>query len=138
MRIRDAVPADWPELHRVRMAVRENRLSDPASVQPDYLRKLDTGRGWVCEVEGRVAGFCIADREGESIWALFVHPSFERRGIGRRLHDAAVEWLFGCGVPSIALTTEGGTRAERFYVSAGWQRSGVAPNGDLEYVLRRA
>jgi GNAT superfamily N-acetyltransferase len=138
MSIRNAAPADWPELHRVRMAVLENRLADPARVrQEDYLRMLHTGRGWVWEVDGQVAGFCIADLQNASIWALFVRPAFERRGIGRRLHDAAVEWLFGCGVPSISLTTEAGTRAERFYRSAGWERTGVAPNGDTEYVLRR-
>ena len=136
MMIRLAIDDDIGEIQRIRASVRENRLSAPGSVQDHHVRAmLRSGRGWVCEIDGRVVGFTIADREGASIWALFVDPAFERQGIGRRLHDASVEWLFAAGVARIALTTDPGTRAERFYQSAGWQYVGPAEKGEVRYEL---
>ena len=95
MGLRLATSADIESMHRLRLAVRENRLTDPARVQPeDYRRMLETqGRGWLYEVDGQVAGFGIADGARRNIWALFVAPGMERRGIGRSLLDAMVEWL---------------------------------------------
>jgi GNAT superfamily N-acetyltransferase len=127
---------DIPQMHRVRMMVWENRLTDPRRVQPhDYQQKLISGRGWVCEVDERIVGFGIADLAAGSVWALFVDPAFEGRGIGRKLHDAMVAWLFASGATKIWLTTDPGTRAEQFYVSAGWARVGDGINGEVRYEL---
>jgi hypothetical protein len=30
------------------------------------------GRGWVCEIDGQVVGFAIADLVDNNIWALFI------------------------------------------------------------------
>ena len=134
--IRLAIDDDIGQLQRIRASVRENRLSDPALVQDHHVRAmLRSGRGWVCEVDGRVVGFSIADLEAASIWALFVDPACERQGIGRRLHDAAVGWLFASGVPRISLTTDPNTRAERFYRAAGWRFVGPAGKGEVRYEL---
>lgn len=123
-------------MHRVRASVRENRLSDPARVQPHHTKAmLRAGRGWVCEVDGVVVGFAVADLHAASVWALFVDPAYERRGIGRRLHDAMVQWLFASGVERITLTTDPDTRAEHFYQAAGWQAAGREANGEVRYVL---
>jgi len=123
-------------MHRIRTSVHENRLADPSRVQPHhYQAMLRSGRGWVCEVDGRVTGFAVADLQAASVWALFVDPVHERRGIGRHLHDAAVAWLFASGFERISLTTDPGTRAERFYVAAGWTRAGHAENGEMRYEL---
>jgi GNAT superfamily N-acetyltransferase len=137
--IRIASNADIPEMHRVRMSVRENHLADPALVQPqDYQSLLETnGRGWVAENDGCIVGFAVADLSRASIWALFLDPAFEGRGIGRRLHDAMLEWLFDAGAEQLTLTTEAGTRAERFYKAAQWQAAGRAPNGEVRYVMQR-
>jgi GNAT superfamily N-acetyltransferase len=125
-------------MFRVRMRVRENRLADPAVVQPHHYREmLAEGGGWVCEIEGAVVGFAIPDAIRGSIWALFVDPDHERRGIGRQLHDAVVTWLFESGHDCIFLSTEPNTRAEHFYQSAGWQRVGPAPHGEVRYELTR-
>lgn len=131
--IRPATPADIPGMHRVRLAVRENALSDPTRIQPaDYAALLNgPGRGWVALVAGRVVGFGIANGANRNIWALFVEPGFEGRGIGRQLHDLLVDWLFGLGTEPAWLTTEPGSRAERFYRVAGWQDAGTDPGGDL-------
>jgi len=139
MKLRRATSADVPAMHRVRLAVRENVLSDPARVRPeDYHEYLATrGRGWVVELDGRVVGFAVADRRTASVWALFVEPGAEGRGIGRRLHDTLVAWLFAAGCERLWLTTEPGTRAQRFYEAAGWRVAGAPPPGQLRYELER-
>jgi GNAT superfamily N-acetyltransferase len=63
--------------------------------------------------------FAIGNATYGNIWALFVDPAHERRGHGRRLHDAMVAWLWSQGLRKLWLTTEPGTRAERFYTEAG-------------------
>jgi GNAT superfamily N-acetyltransferase len=136
--LRIAVDDDIPLMHRIRMSVVENRLSDPSRVQPaHYHAMLRSGRGWVCEVDGVVVGFAMADLANHSVWALFVEARHERRGIGRQLHDAMIEWLFESGATRISLSTGPRTRAERFYEAAGWQRAGDEVNGDVRYELVR-
>jgi GNAT superfamily N-acetyltransferase len=136
MKIRVAATEDVVQMHRVRTSVHENRLSDPSRVQSlHYHAMLRSGRGWVCEIEGRIVGFAIADLDRESVWALFVDPAYERRGVGRLLHDAAVDWLFASGAASISLTTDPNTRAEHFYQSAGWTCAGQTENGEMRYDL---
>lgn len=123
MIVRVAGTDDIQEMHRIRLAVRENRLADSELIQPkDYIPMLTSdGRGWVAELEGRMAGFAIIDRSRANIWALFVDPALEGRGAGRSLHDTMIDWIFGEGLERVWLGTEPGTRAERFYRSAGWR-----------------
>lgn len=136
MQIRVATEAEIPEMHQVRLSVRENRLSDPARVQPrDYEALLSRGRGWVADIEGQIAGFAIADLERRSVWALFVRPAFEGRGIGRALHAAMIDWLFRAGAERVSLSTDPGTRAEAFYRSAGWHVVDREANGELRFEM---
>lgn len=137
--IDEALVADIPDIHRIRMSVRENILGDPGRVMPsDIQAMIEThGKGWVYRVDGAIRGFSFADRRNRNIWALFVEPEFDRKGIGRPLHDRAVGWLFEQGSGDIWLATEPGTRAERFYEIAGWQKTDMEPNGDCLMVLAR-
>jgi GNAT superfamily N-acetyltransferase len=138
--IRDATLADIPRLQVIRAAVRENVLSNPALVQvPDYEAHVaGPGHSWVCEEEGRIVGFASAHPEHRSIWALFLEPSFEGRGIGRALLDRAVEWLWShAEIDAISLTTAPGTRAERFYRAAGWRDVGRSRTGEVIFRLER-
>lgn len=123
--LRLAVPADWPEVQQLRLSVRENQLSDPSKVtQAMYDAYVTTtGRGWVAEIDGRIDGFCIAGRDG-LVWALFVRPGCEGRGLGRALMGECVAWLAGIGVAEAHLETDLGTRAERFYRRFGWFEAG--------------
>ncbi len=136
MALRQANQSDIPAMHRVRLAVRENALSDPNRItESDYLAALDElGRTWVVEADGEVAAFATGYKSG-SIWALFVHPDHEGRGYGKALHSAVVAWLWSLGHKRIWLATAGGTRAERFYVSQGWQPCGTVPGGDIRLEL---
>jgi GNAT superfamily N-acetyltransferase len=136
--IRQAVDADIPAMHRIRLAVRENQLGDPSMVQPDDYRLMieERGRGWVAEADGRIAGFAVVDVKRSNIWALFVDPDFEGRGIGRRLHDTMLDWLFSTGVERVWLSTDSGTRAEAFYQAAGWERAGDY-KGEARYEMSK-
>lgn len=137
MSVRLALVGDIPEMHRVRMSVHENRLDDPARVRPaDYRSMIRArGRGWVCEVDGRIVGFAVADLVARNVWALFIEPASERRGLGRQLHDIMMDWMFAEGASSAWLTTAPGTRAEGFYRAAGWQYVGPEPSGEARYEM---
>lgn len=135
---RQAVAADIPAMSRIRLAVTENALSDPARITvamyEDYLEKL--GRGWVAESAGEIVAFCYADKVGASIWALFVRPGHEGRGLGKALLERAVDWLFEAGHDRVRLTTGANTRADRFYAAQGWDRQPVG-DSDIAYTLAR-
>ena len=137
---RRAIEQDIPAMLRIRLAVKENRLSNPARVTPamcsDYLDRL--GRGWVAELDGEMIGFSYADRTDSSIWALFVDPGREGLGAGRQLLRLAVDWLFEIGNDEIRLGTEAHTRADRFYAAQGWTRCDMKDNIEVWYRLRRA
>ncbi|WP_224997542.1 GNAT family N-acetyltransferase [Cesiribacter sp. SM1] len=138
--IHQATIADYDALHGVRMAVRENKLSDPSKVTfKDYASMLEgQGKGWVCEDDGRIAGFAIADLQTASIWALFVLPDSEGRGVGKLLHHTMLEWCFEkARLPGLRLSTDPGTRAEAFYRRAGWQAAGAEANGEIRFVLTK-
>lgn len=121
-------------MHRVRLAVRENRLVSKAITEADYAPAIqEKGRGWVVEFEGQVVAFAVGNKTSGNIWALFVDPAHERKGHGRLLHDKMVEWLREQGLVTLWLTTEPGTRAERFYEMAGWCRAGVTEGGELRF-----
>jgi GNAT superfamily N-acetyltransferase len=139
MRIRVATEADIPEMGHVRMSVRENRLPILGSLQAGGTERMPGGDGcgWVAEVDGRVVGFAIADLSGANVYALFVEPDFERREIGRMLHDAMMGWFFSNQISSVWLSTDPGTRAERFYRNAGWILTGEEANGEIRFEMSR-
>jgi GNAT superfamily N-acetyltransferase len=133
MTLRLATFDDIDAMRVIRQAVTENRLSDPTRATPEKYREMlgGRGKGWVWEVSGEIVGFAIADATSRSLWALFVMPEFERRGIGRALHDAMVGWLFTLSRAPIWLSTDAGTRAAHFYRQAGWTQQPPLPNGEL-------
>jgi GNAT superfamily N-acetyltransferase len=124
-------------MHKVRLAVRENVLADPLRVQPAHYRAMleEHGQGWVYEVDGEIVGFAIADHTRRSIWALFVAPDAAGHGIGRKLHDAMIGWLFEKGSEPVWLGTEPNTRAAKFYAAAGWRHTRVESNGEQRFEL---
>ena len=135
--LRQALRADIPALHRIRMVVRENILVSTVITPDDYVGALErTGRGWLVEVDGAaVVGFAIGNATTGNIWALFVDPQHEGQGHGRRLHDTMVEWLFAQGLERLWLSTDPGTRAQRFYEAAGWRFTGAVEWGEAGYEL---
>ncbi len=137
MIFREAVIPDIPGIQLVRNAVTENRLSDPSLVPDadvaDYITRR--GRGWVCESGERICGFSIVSVIDHNVWALFVQPGFEGRGIGRELHDRMMEWYFTQTDADIWLGTAPGTRAEQFYRRAGWRENGTHGKGEIRFEM---
>jgi GNAT superfamily N-acetyltransferase len=96
--LRQAARADIAAIHAVRMSVRENQLTCSVISERDYVEHLETlGRDWVIEVAGQIVAVVVGNVRNGNIWGLFVHSDFERRGLGRRLLDTAVEWLWSQG-----------------------------------------
>ncbi|MDQ1187060.1 GNAT family N-acetyltransferase [Agrobacterium larrymoorei] len=127
--LRKATAADIVALKAVRSAVAENILSDPSKVSDDdYAWFLVNPGIFVWEEVGTVVGFSAADPRDGSIWALFVTPDFERKGIGSSLLAEAGACLRSSGIKRAWLTTDPKTRAERFYRAAGWQHVGEKDN----------
>ena len=114
---------------QIRNGVRENALRDPSRVTiEDYRWFIDNPGIFVWVEDGIIAGLSAADPRDGSIWALFVDPAYERRGIARALFERACSVLDETGCPRVWLTTAPGTRAERFYRKAGWQVVGNREN----------
>jgi GNAT superfamily N-acetyltransferase len=123
-------------MHRVRMSVHENRLVSVQLTEADYVDAIESrGQGWVVELDGTIVAFAIGDASNASIWALFVDPAFAGRGFGRQLHEAMVSWLWRQGHERLWLTTDPGTRAQRFYEAAGWRSVGPGPHGEVRLEL---
>jgi GNAT superfamily N-acetyltransferase len=133
---REAVFDDIPHMSRIRLAVTENALRDPARITPqmyaDFLE--EDGRGWVALVDGKIAAFSYANRIDGSIWALFVEPCFEGQGLGKQLLSLATDWLFSLGFTRVTLSTGTHTRAAQFYTRRGW-RLASSSAGDSDFVL---
>ena len=133
---RQALAGDIPQMARIRLAVTENVLRDPARVSmqmyEDFLEK--DGRGWVAQIDGETVAFSYANRIDGSIWALFVDPDFEGQGLAKRLLALATDWLFSLGFAQVTLSTGLDTRAARFYTRQGWRRV-VSTGDDVGFVL---
>ena len=147
VQIREAIAADIPALFEIRTAVTENAMTEAdlaaSGITPERSAELlrTEGRCWVAEAGKPVVGFCIANSRTRSIWALFVLPEYEGRGIGRRLLEPAVDWLWRSGTDELWLTTETDTRAEGFYEHLGWRRGEVAIEDGYEevrYTLKKS
>lgn len=135
--LREAVIDDIPSLQSIRLSVNENVLSNPALVkQSDYVRYITThGKGWLCEMQNEIVGFAIIDTEQNNIWALFIKPGFEKKGIGKNLHDTMLVWHFSQSINALWLSTDPDTRAETFYRKAGWKETGKLKNGEIKFEM---
>ena len=134
---REAVITDISQMQFVRHAVKENRLSDPALVPDKDVEEYMTnrGKGWVCETEKSIVGFAMVDLIENNVWALFVHPDFEARGIGKKLHRIMMDWYFVQTKEKIWLGTEPKSRAEKFYRMQGWKEVGVHGKGEIKFEM---
>ena len=139
LNFRVATQDDIPAMSAIRLAVTENRLNDPSRVTVqmyhDYLERR--GKSWVCEIDGTMAGFAAADHTDGSVWALFIHPEHEGRGIGKRLLALMTDYLFARNYNKIELATSADTRADTFYASQGWERGKMKNDVEVHYSLSK-
>lgn len=132
-----ATVEDIPQLQHIRSAVKENILNNPLLVTyNDYVSFItEAGRGWVHEEGDSINGFAIVDTQKNNVWALFVDPSVEKKGIGRSLHDEMVSWYFQHYQQPLWLTTAPRTRAEEFYRRSGWKQTGSNASNEIVFEL---
>lgn len=134
---REATKFDIPQIQIVRNSVKENTLSDPNLVSDQDCEEFLTirGKGWVCEIDDQIIGFAIVDLIENNIWALFVDPNFEQKGVGRKLHQLMLEWYFSQTQQNIWLGTELNTKAEIFYRKAGWAEIGLHGSKEIKFEM---
>ena len=135
--IREANIEDITEIQLVRNSVKENVLSNPNLVTDKDCEEFFTirGKGWVCEVDGKIQGFAIADLKESNIWALFLHPDYEKMGIGTQLQNQMLEWYFQQGKEKVWLGTEPKSRAESFYRKSGWKEVGMHGKNEVKFEM---
>jgi len=97
----------------------------------------DAMRGWLCEFEGQVVGFAMADGTTGEVSVVAVRPGYEGLGIGRRLLGQAVDWLTaqGCARIWLAANPDPAVRASGFYHKLGWRPTGETRGEDMILAL---
>ena len=148
MLIRIAQPQDIETLFELRTSVTENYQSREEiaelGITPDSVAKmLQTDCcAWIAELDQQAIGFSIANKTEQTIFGIFVRPRFEGRGAGRRLMQAAEDWLRSHHIQAIWLVTENNPewRAYGFYLHLGWSPVGVesegAFKGEMKFIKR--
>ena len=140
MTFREAKIEDIKQIQIVRNSVKENMLSNPDLVTDKDCEEFMTerGKGWVCEIDNQIVGFAIADLKEDNIWALFLHPEFEGKGIGTKLHNMMLDWYFSTGKEKVWLGTSPNTRAEKFYTKSGWTKNGKHGNDEVKFEMSKS
>lgn len=122
---RAAQLSDIDSIFDVRTSVVENHLSREEmqqmgineSVVADMIKQSRCA--WVATVNDNVIGFSMILPDDGCLFAAFVLPEYEGRGIGRSLVQLAENELFKRH--EIAwLETDKNSRAAQFYVQLGW------------------
>jgi GNAT superfamily N-acetyltransferase len=117
----------------------ESYDGDPASDSRGHsadVAFIDRSEMWVWVEDGLIQGFAAGDPGNGQIFALFVDPNREGRGIGRALLPLACATLRNAGHSIATLSTDPGTRAERFYRADGWKATGVNGKGEIVFEKR--
>jgi GNAT superfamily N-acetyltransferase len=95
---------------------------------------------WVAERDGRVTGYLSSGpaRDDDTplhtaeIYAVYVLPGKWRKGAGRALLDAAVEYWLEHGAAGLVLWTfEANASAHAFYAALSWRPDGARREIDL-------
>ncbi len=140
--IRPATPEDLPAITHVRTSVHENHLSveemAELGITPEVVTQMILASPccWVAVEDGAIVGFSMIDAEQGSLFAAFVLPSHEGKGIGRRLVQVAEDQLFTTH-STIWLETGRTTRAARFYRSLGWGNESAVGEDDIRLEKQR-
>lgn len=140
MIFREAKIEDIKQIQVVRNSVKENVLSNPDLVTDKDCEEFlfERGKGWVCEIENQIVGFAIADLKENNIWALFLNPELEGKGIGSKLQRLMLDWYFETGKDYVWLGTAPNTRSEQFYSNSGWIKNGMHGSKEVKFEMTKA
>ncbi|QJI28702.1 GNAT family N-acetyltransferase [Pseudomonas sp. ADAK18] len=142
--VRVATLDDIEVIYAIRTAVLQNHLSreqmDALGITPQALADslLEAECCWIAEVGGTPAGFSKVDLTEGEVFAMFVLPSHENLGLGRRLMAVAEVALFERH-DTIFLITDGRDeiRANGFYQHLGWSKVAKVDGDDVRYEKHR-
>lgn len=144
MLLRHAITADVEALFDVRTSVNQNHLSREQlaelGITPAALAEVinQSPCAWVVEVDGVTVGFSMVDFETGELFALFVRPEFEGRGVGRLLLQTAEASLFKSHEVIWLVTDKNDdVRANRIYQHSGWYQAANVDSRDVRYEKRR-
>ncbi|WP_312242640.1 GNAT family N-acetyltransferase [Pantoea sp.] len=130
-----------PFLYEIRFSVKENLLLShhiQYLMRDQAIKDIKQGGGWICRVGEEYVGVAFGLFIPEPIiGGLFVKPEYESMGIGTELLRKVTDWLFSKGAEYIILTTDVGTKAERFYKKNGWVVQGLDEFGQVELKKER-
>lgn len=136
------VARDVETLFDIRCSVRENHQSREEladiGVTTQSVREMIAGGDYVTIIaveDARAVGFTMAQISEGWVFACFVRPAFEGRGVGRVLMNAAEAGLRSAGVKRVWLSTGPGEhlRAMGFYRHLGWRHDGYLGDGQLRF-----
>ena len=127
MTIRRAIPAERRTLEALQWRASLGNAGDRDALlrHPDAIdlpqEQIAAGGVFVLEQDGAIVGFSAIlprDDGDTDLDALFVEPSIQRRGIGRKLIEHCAETARSRG--SSALHVVGNSHAKQFYLSCGF------------------
>ena len=142
--IRVATQDDVATLFAIRTSVVQNHLSvaqmADLGITPQVLAESirDAPCAWIAEVDGQPAAFAMVDLAECEVFAMFVLPTHERLGLGRKLMAVAEAVLFEHHT-TLFLITDGRDhiRANGFYQRLGWSKVGQVECDDVRYEKNR-
>lgn len=147
MQLRVASVNDVETLFEIRCSVVENHQSREElatlGVTVESVRAMIASSDYITTIaevstdaENRPVGLTMAQISEAYIFACFVRPGFEGRGIGRALMEAAETGLRQAGVRRAWLSTgpEPGLRAPGFYRHLGWIDDGHLDDGQIRFI----
>lgn len=142
MQIRPAIIEDVDTLFEIRCSVRENHMSREEmaalDITPATVKDMISGGDYIVPVavmDGETVGFAMAQISECYLFALFVAPAHEGKGIGGKLLTCVEEKLRQHGVREAWLATDANekVRAVGFYRHHGWHDDGLMEDGQLRF-----
>jgi GNAT superfamily N-acetyltransferase len=125
--IRRAEPADVPTIERIVEHAYEKYvargLMRPAPMDDDHLAKVENGRAYVLEADGRVVGVVelLQAEDHVLVENVAIAPRLQGQGHGRKLLEFAERWAADRGIATLNLyTQEGMTENVALYRALGW------------------
>lgn len=139
--IRPAQPSDVDGIFLVRLAAHGNALTmtemAAIGITRDSVTEMINAApcAWVACLDEHIIGFSMIDADEGALFAAFVLPSYEGKGIGKKLVQVAEQSLFSQHAVAW-LETAKSSRAAGFYRHLGWAHEQDIGNGDIRLEKR--
>ena len=136
IRTRLALSSDIEGIFDVRTSVKENYLSREEMelmgiTESSVIDMIENSCcAWVAVDNSKVIGFSMIMLDEGSLFAAFVLPEYEGRGVGRRLVELAEQELFK-HYEVAWLETDKNSRAAEFYRRLGWVEKENVSESDI-------